>query len=120
MEEEKYNFITDYEQKIAACKKQMWLHAGAAIVVGVGSFWMYSPPIAVLPVMICFALFILNCIMGTKAANDVTNLSSILTEHGESWLRIQQIREQTERMFEQYEEEYKQAQKEQEENKNDN
>jgi len=120
MEEEKYNFITDYEQKIAACKKQMWLHAGAAVVFGVGSFWMYSPPVAVLPVMICFTLFILNCIMGTKAANDVTSLSNLLADHGASWLRIQQIREETERMMELYEEEYKQAQTEQEENKNDN
>lgn len=115
--EEKYNFNTDYEQKIATCKKQMWLHAGAAVVFGVGSFWMYSPPVVVLPAMICFALFILNCIMGTKAANDVTNLSSILAEHGASWLRIQQIREETERMMEQYEEDHKQAQKEQESEK---
>jgi len=118
--EEKYNFITDYEQKIVACKKQMWLHAGAAVVFGVGSFWMYSPPVIMLPAVLCFFLFICNCILGTQQANEVSRLSSILADHGTSWLRIQQIREETERMMELYEEEYKQAQTEQEENKNDN
>lgn len=116
--EEKYNFITDYEQKIAACKKQMWLHAGAAVVFGMGSFWMYSPPVVVLPAMICFALFILNCIMGTKQAEKVSRLSGILSVYGSSWLRIQEIRKETEKHMAEYEALV--AADEQKENKNDN
>lgn len=118
MEEEKYNFITDYEQKIAACKKQMWLHAGAAVAFGVGSFWMYSPPVAVLPTMICFSLFVLNCILGTQQANEVSRLSNLLADHGASWLRIQEIRKEAEKHMAEYEALV--AADEQKENKNDN